>query len=237
MIAIEFLGLKIHSNKQTDGLFQLDLGAISHLWTQKSTPQISPANNHIWEHVQINDFYNSYVKPFVGNISVYEPVIVQILDILDKNGDVPSRKPAEPLIFDEISLLEHVLTVTRNLIDILKNDPALNEIAGKYLIIGLGHSIAGIIKYKTDEDIANNSLTILDPYIANLPDKKLIGTAIKEAVSGNNLKTEEGKRLRRAIVSARQSEQKRAVVLAKAWGSRIKEREILDAIKQEFPNV
>jgi hypothetical protein len=226
-------------NKRKKGVpLRVNIEAIAPLWTEsKPEPATGPADRPTWEHVMINNFYDMHILPHAGDLA--EPAkeaIHKILNLLDKHGDIPSETLDGNIIYEEISLLDHVLCVTRCILDRVKHDPNRREVIGRYLIIGLGFSFGIATDFKNSHDMAFKSLMVLSPLIADLHDKDTICQAIKEGLSENNPKTLEGRVLQTAICAARKEERETAIALAQVWGTRISENNIIEAIKREFPD-
>lgn len=216
----------------------LDIEAIAPLWTKERTdPAPGSADRSTWEHVMINNFYDTHILPLARDLAdPAKEAIHKILDLLDKHGDISSEMPDGNIIYEEISLLDHVLCVTRCILNRVKNDPNLSEIIGRHLIIGLGFSVGMATDFKNTNDLAYKSLIVLSPLIADLRDKNTICQAIKEGLSENNPKTLEGRILKTAIYTARKEERETAIALAQIWGTKISEKDIVGTIKREFPD-
>jgi len=227
--------------KRKKGATGLDLEAIAHLWTEEKPDSEPTADRPIWEHFDINGFYDVNIRPHAKSLGDTRPVIFEILNLLDTHGDVSSGTSGEPVIYNEISLLDHTLLVTKNILNKIKyHHSTLPEIIGRYLIIGLGNSVGLLTKDSDDIDIGDlvlKTLIIIDPIISGLLDKETICRAIKEGFSENKPRTEEGMVLKTSIIAARKTERETAVALAKVWGAKVSEHDIVDAIKRDFPNV
>jgi len=225
--------------RKKDVPISLDIEAIAPLWTKdRPDPATGSADRPTWEHVMINNFYDTHILPHVGDLA--EPAktaIHKILGLLDKHGDIPSETSDGNIIYEEISLLDHVLCVTRCILDRVKNDPSRCEVIGRYLIIGLGFSFGMVTDFKNSDDLAYKSLMVISPLIEDLRDKNTICQAIKEGLSENNPKSREGRVLQTAINAARKEERETAIALAQVWGTKISEKNIVEAIKREFPDV
>jgi hypothetical protein len=151
---------------------------------------------------QILSFYNEYILPYINVLdhnSFLSPV-KRLLTILDQHGDCPSVVHSQSdqeyqgfsktrNIYDalaRITLLEHSLNVTRELIETVKKQARDYDVSiGKWLIIGLSHDIGKMpslrtVPYATGDHpiISCSHLETLLP--KDLPARREIITAVRD---------------------------------------------------------
>lgn len=212
---------------------EIPLERLASLWLDEpATNQRSDQKlTTTWTHEDINSFYSQYVDPVLPPSDPARQAIQRLLTILDEQGDCPSAVPAseslaramheppkEAHIFAEISLLEYSLEVARIALDMIRKGHRDYEmIAGKVLIIALGHQVGMISNADIFGGVSAKSVLILDPLIRDLPYRESIVNAIR-TFTANHLKTPEAKILSAASSAARKNEYERARVFSEAWG-------------------
>ncbi|MFH1671814.1 MAG: HD domain-containing protein [Pseudomonadota bacterium] len=168
---------------------------------QPDVKTVSEQSPQAWR-PQILSFYDEYILPYINVLdhnSFLSPV-ERLLTILDQHGDCPSvvhsQSDQEYQGFSKtrniynalarITLLEHSLNVTRELIETVKKQAKDYDVSiGKWLIIGLSHDIGKIPSFRTgpyatgDHPIISCShLETLLP--KDLPARREIITAVRD---------------------------------------------------------
>lgn len=150
---------------------------------------------------EINTFIAKYIEPY-NNALEYNnclPVIENLLDILNEYGGCPSvveiKEDMEYKQFSDIAstydalkqitLLDHSLNVAQKLVELAQDKKDYQISIGKWLIIGLGHDIGKIPKFRTgaytkgDHPILSRSL--LDDILPDdLPAREDILNAVRD---------------------------------------------------------
>ncbi len=214
---------------------EIPLERLARLWIEDD-PEAMPnqrSNQKLtrtWTNKDINSFYSQYVEPVLPPSDPARPAVQRLLTILDEHGDCPSAIPAseslarvmhegpkEEHIFAEISLREYALEVARIALDMIRKGHSDYEmIAGKILIIALGHQIGMISDADIFGGVSSKSVLVLDPVIQDLSYRESIVNAIR-TYTANHLKTAEARILRAASSAARKNEYERAKVFSKVW--------------------
>jgi hypothetical protein len=208
------------------GQREIPLERLARLWLEDSERPLrnqgSPQQmTRTWTHEDINSFSSRYVESFLPPSDPAHPVIERLLVILDEHGGCPSSNAKsdseEGHVFAEISLREYSLEVTRIAFDMIKRGHRDYEmIAGKILVITLGHHLGITSDADILGGISAKSVLLLDPLIQDLPCKESVVNAIR-TFEANHPKTDEAKILKAASSAARKNEYERAKVFSRAW--------------------
>ncbi|RLD98228.1 MAG: hypothetical protein DRI92_04270 [Aquificota bacterium] len=206
------------------------LEALSVLWAHDSAPlkrtltedqqdPARPAGGEVrWIHSDINSFYSTYVQPYAAAMGPSWPVVEQILTILDHHGNTPSVESGADQHLAQITLREHSLNVAREAMDMIKRHHKDYEmIAGRILIIALGHDLGLCSRAQAPGGGWSKSFLILEPIVQDLPFKEVIFEAIT-TFNKNNPRSQEARVLRAAEATARKKEVQRIQLLGATPG-------------------
>jgi len=211
------------------------LEALSVLWAHDSAPlkgTLTEDQEVRWIHSEINSFYRTYVQPYAAAMGPSRQVVEQILTMLDHHGDTPSlpasqagvetgsgalacsRKSHRDQCLAQITLREHSLNVAREAMDIIKKHHKDYEMmAGRILIIALGHDLGLCSKAQVPGDGWTKSLLILEPMVQDLPWKDIVFEAIS-TFQANRPKSQEARILRAAEAASRKKELQRLQLMS-----------------------
>ena len=172
---------------------EISLEQLACLWRNQAG-QILPreTENLTFEHTEIQDFYDEYVKERTFSAIPAGAVVNEILQLLDREGDCPSvvngKGEAEGLtdknaydVLAGVKLYRHTLDVAEEMIKAFKGSAAMLP---KVLIAALGHDLGKLPSFrKTLYSLGDHpliSVTILEglPGYAGLPYKDELNKAI-----------------------------------------------------------
>jgi len=199
------------------------LEALSALWAHDSAPlkrtlTEDQQDEVRWIHSDINSFYSTYVQPYAAAMGPSWPVVEQILTILDHHGNTPSVESGADQRLAQITLREHSLNVAREAMDMIKrHHKDYERIAGRILIIALGHDLGLWSRAQAPGGGWSKSLLILEPIVQDLPFKEVIFEAIT-TFNKNNPSSQEARVLRAAEATARKKELQRIQLLSATPG-------------------
>jgi len=218
-IALEALSTIWSRHKNTT----ISLEQLAGLWRKNAGQLPIEAEDITFQHAEIRDFYEEYVKDRTFSITSAGSVVKEILSLLDREGDCPSvinTKGETEGYLDRnaydvlagIKLHEHTLNVAREMIKAFKGSAAMLP---KVLIASLGHDLGKLPSYrKTLYSMGDHpliSLTILEGLngYRELPYKDEINRAIAD--HHRNPKGLLGEKLKEADHAARRMEVARNV--------------------------
>jgi len=208
------------------------LEALSVLWAHDSAPlnlREGQQDEVRWIHSEINSFYRTYVQPYRAGMGPSRQVVEQILTMLDHHGDTPSVETETAALacstqsdsderLAQITLREHSLNVAREAMDMIKRHHKDYEMmAGRILIIALGHDLGLCSKARVPGDGWTKSLLILEPMVQDLPWKDIVFEAISTFQS-NKPKSQEARILRAAEAASRKKELQRLELMSATPG-------------------
>jgi len=215
------------------------LEALSVLWVHDSAPLNLKGDEQDevrWIHSEINSFYRTYVQPYEAAMGPSRQVVEQILTMLDHHGDTPSLPAGQAGVETEtaalacstqsdsderlaqITLREHSLNVAREAMDMIKRHHKDYEMmAGRILIIALGHDLGLCSKAQVPGGGWTKTLLILEPMIQDLPWKDIVFEAISTFQS-NKPKSQEARILRAAEAASRKKELQRLQLMSATPG-------------------
>ncbi|MDA8171388.1 MAG: HD domain-containing protein, partial [Nitrospiraceae bacterium] len=188
-IALEALSTIWSRHRNTE----IYLEQLACLWrNQAGQPLPAEAESPVFEHPEIQDFYDEYLKKRTFSATPGGAVVREILQLLDREGDCPSvvngKGEAEGLtdknaydVLAGIKLYRHTLDVAEEMIKTFKGSAAMLP---KVLITSLGHDLGKLPSYrKTLYSLGDHPLigvTILEglPGYAGLPYKDEVNKAI-----------------------------------------------------------
>lgn len=170
-IALEALSTIWSRYKNTE----ISLEQLAGLWRSQAGFSPSPvAEDSVFQHPEIQDFYDQYVKERTFAGTPAGGVVREILGLLDREGDCPSvmnwKGEAERLmeknvydVLTEVKLYRHTLNVAEEMIKAFNGSAAMLP---KILITSLGHDLGKLPSYrKTFYSMGDHpliSITILD---------------------------------------------------------------------------
>ncbi|HWP91831.1 MAG TPA: HD domain-containing protein [Thermodesulfobacteriota bacterium] len=110
-----------------------------------------------WQNDAIKEFWKVQVLPWRGILESQSALfpVMRVLGLLDKHGSCPSIVSAQDeqetkdlgdywSTFAEVSLLDHTLRVTNNLLEIYKSHYKDQILRGAYILAGLSHDLGKI---------------------------------------------------------------------------------------------
>jgi hypothetical protein len=110
-----------------------------------------------WQNDAIKEFWKMQVLPWRGILESQSALfpVMRVLGLLDKHGSCPSIVSAQDeqetkdlgnywSTFAEVSLLDHTLRVTNNIIEIYKSHYKDQILRGAYILAGLSHDLGKI---------------------------------------------------------------------------------------------
>ena len=172
---------------------EISLEQLACLWrNQAGQPPPAEDEDLAFEHPEIRDFYDEYVKERTFSATPAGTVVREILQLLDREGDCPSvvngKGEAEGFtdknaydVLAGVKLYRHTLDVAEEMIKAFKGSAAMLP---KVLIASLGHDLGKLPSYrKTLYSLGDHpliSVTILEglPGYAGLPYKDEVNKAI-----------------------------------------------------------
>ena len=188
-IALEALSTIWSRHRNTE----ISLEQLACLWrNQAGLPPSSEAENPVFEHPEIRDFYDEYVRGRTFSATPAGAIVREILGLLDREGGCPSvvngKGEADGLmdknaydVLAGVKLYRHILDVAKEMIKAFKGSAAMLP---KVLIASLGHDLGKLPSYRqTLYSLGDHpliSVTILEglPGYAGLPYKDEVDKAI-----------------------------------------------------------
>lgn len=146
---------------------QVHLKDLRHLWRkiENETPDNDDTVVHTFEHDRVRKFFHKYIheKPYFRTARLQRSVIIQILHILDTEGECPSvvfltGDPENSLgattqgILRRVSLLNHSLNVAEIICQKIKKDSPSGAMlmAPDALVCALGHDLGKLPRFNAD---------------------------------------------------------------------------------------
>jgi hypothetical protein len=201
----------------------VSLEQLAGIWRKDAGQPPVEAEGMVFNHPEMHDFHNEYVKDRTFSVTPAGKVVKEILGLLDREGDCPSvvntKGEAEGYldknaydVLAGVTLYQHTLSVAREMVKAFKGSAA---VLPKVLIASLGHDLGKLPSYrKTLYSMGDHplmSITILEGLkgYRELPYKDEITRAIAD--HHRNPKGLLGEKLKEADHAARRMEMARNV--------------------------